>query len=61
MMWLKCENGYKCKNLLINAYLKKRNESASAILKNVLTNKFNISGVGLFLMKADTNRRQRIK
>ena len=61
MTWLKCENGYKCKNLLINAYLKKRNESASAILKNTLTNKFNISGVGLFLMKADINRSQRIK
>ena len=27
-------------------------------LKNTLTNKFNISGVGLFLMKADTDRRQ---
>ena len=49
------------KNSLINAYLKKRNESASAILKNILTNKFNISSVGLFLTKADTNRRQRIK
>ena len=61
MTWLKCENCYKCKTLLINAYLNKRNNSASAIIKNTLTNKFNISGVGLFLMKADTDRRQRIK
>ena len=61
MTWLKCENCYKCKTLLINAYLKKRINSASAIIKNTLTNKFNISGVGLFLMKADTDRRQRIK
>ena len=30
-------------------------------LKNTLTNKFNISGVGLFLMKADTDGGQRIK
>ena len=30
-------------------------------LKNTLKNKFNVSGVGLFLMKANTDRRQRIK
>ena len=30
-------------------------------LKNTLTNKFNISGVGLLLMKADKDRRQKIK
>ena len=30
-------------------------------LKNTLTNKFNISGVGLFLMTADTDRRQGTK
>ena len=28
-------------------------------LKNTLTDKFNISGVCLFLMKVDTDRRQR--
>ena len=35
-MWLKCENGYKGKNLLFNAYLKKRNESASAIFEKYI-------------------------
>ena len=60
MTWLKCKNSYKCKNL-INAYLKKRNESATAIFEKYIENKFNISGVGLFLMKADTDRRLRIK
>ena len=35
-MWLKRENGYKCKNLLINAYLKKINESASAIFEKYI-------------------------
>ena len=60
--WLKCENGYKCKNLLINAYLKKKKKNLPRqFLKNTLTNKFNISGVVLFLMKADTDGRQRIK
>ena len=47
MTLLKCENGYKCKKLLINAYLKKRNESALAIFEKYI-DKFNISGVGLF-------------
>ena len=61
MTWLKCENVYKCKNLLINAYLKKEMNLPWQFLKNTMTNKFNISGVGLFLMKADTDRRQRIK
>ena len=61
MTWLKCENGYKCKDLLINAYLKKKKKKKNLprqFLKNTLTNKFNISGVGLFLMKADTDGRE---
>ena len=62
MTWRKCENGHKCKNLLINAHLKKKKMNMPRqFFKNTLTNKFNISGVVLFLMKADTGGRQRIK